>query len=114
MTWYGKHNPGFEWTADCLVLLAGTHPVVIFVLGTVAYEAPSQPTKITAFRTTVKILSQFMPLPDSVPPIVETFKKRVELESQPSVEVDDVCGVFFYPRFDECEIREVGANNIAI
>jgi len=55
-----------------------------------------------------------MPLPDSVPPIVETFKKRAELESQPSVEVDDVCGVFFYPRFDECEICEVGANNIAI
>lgn len=55
-----------------------------------------------------------MPPPDSVPPIVETFKKRAELESQPSVEVDDVCGVFFYPRFDECEICEVGANNIAI
>lgn len=44
---------------------------------------PSQPTKITAFRTTVKILSQFMPPPDGVPPIVETFKKRAELESQP-------------------------------
>jgi len=110
LAWYGKHSPGFEWTADCLVLSAGTHPIVTFELGNVAFEAPEQATKTTALKNTVKILSQFIPPQESIPLTVESESKRSSSEqswkaNQVFTELDlRRFQTFLYPCFDESAI----------
>lgn len=65
---------------------------------------PEQATKTTAFRTSVKITSQFMAPPDSIPLIIEKLQEASRAGKPTKCSLKWICDVSYPFSPDECAI----------